>query len=214
MRGRVVARSLVLVVAAVFAANQASAQAQGPGPRSPALVLPVAGTTSAGGTFTGTLSVQRFASRNNQTVIVAVGMIAGTVRDAAGAPVGTLLNGPVEVPVAASQAFSGLAPSGRAIRPAGGPSPAAPRSVTLVQAQQTCGVLHLEFGAITLNVLGVVVTTNPIVLDISGETGGTALLGTLVCQILGALTGAVNLLVGLLNTLLGLLGGLTGGLSA
>jgi hypothetical protein len=73
-------------------------------------------------------------------------------------------------------------------------------------------VLHLELSAITLNILGLVITTSPIVLDILGETGGTNLLGTLVCQILALGTGAVNTLVGLLNQLLGVLGGLTGGL--
>jgi len=156
--------------------------------------------------------VQRFAARDNQ--IVAVGMISGTVVAADGNPVGTLLNGPIEVPVAASQGtLTGVAPSGAAARPVGEAEPQAlPEGVILAQAQQTCGVLHLEFGAITLNVLGVVVTTSPISLDISGETGGTNVLGTLVCQILGTLTNVANL-IGLLNQLLGLLGGLTGGVT-
>jgi hypothetical protein len=103
------------------------------------------------------------------------------------------------------------------VPPSGAPSPAGeaepeglPRGVIL--AQQSCGILHLELGAITLNVLGLVVTTSPIVLDIAGEAGGTNVLGALVCQILAVLTNIVNL-VGLLNQLLGVLGGLTGGLA-
>ncbi len=43
--------------------------------------------------------------------------------------------------------------------------------VMLAQAS-TCGVLHLDLGAINLNLLGVVVTTAPVTIDINGDTGG------------------------------------------
>jgi hypothetical protein len=141
-----------------------------------------------------------------------MGLVTGTVTDAAGRPVGTLLNGPKEIPVIqVSQGTSaGLAPSSSTIRPVGGLERPTPRGLILIQAQQTCGVLHLDLGATTLNVLGLLVTTSPITLDISGNSGGV--LGNLVCQALGLLNSVVNL-AGVLNQVLGVLGGGLGGLT-
>ncbi|HEV8640067.1 MAG TPA: hypothetical protein VGV13_03100 [Methylomirabilota bacterium] len=232
MKVHVGARLFAFVMAAVFVASQAAAQVQGPPSQTPgpeprrgapaALVLPVVGKADAtsGQTFRGTLSVQRFASRTNadgSPQAVAVAMITGTVVDANGTPLSSFLKGPVEIPVTVSQRVStGLAPSGQAARPVGEAEPLAPPD-DVILAQETCGVLNLELGPIplVLDVLGAIVnfTTGPISLDISGETGGTNLLGTLVCRILGTLTGAVENVVGLLNQLLGVLGGLTGGLT-
>ena len=96
------------------------------------------------------------------------------------------------------------------IRPVGGLGRPAPRGLILVQAQQTCGVLHLDLGTTTLNALGLTITTSPITLDISGNSGGV--LGNLVCQALGLLNSVVNL-AGVLNQLLGVLGGGLGGLT-
>jgi hypothetical protein len=224
MRRWLIVRSFVLVLAAVFVANQAAPQAQAFEARDrdderdrsaqATLTLPVTGTVATGGTFTGMLTVQRFARRGNQFAqsgnqVVAVGVITGTVEGRAG-----ILVAPVEVPVTINstpRVSFGLAPSG-ATAMVGNPSPAAPQQGFMLVQAPTCGVLHLELGAITLNILGLVITTSSIVLDILGETGGTNLLGTLVCQILALGTGAVNTLVGLLNQLLGVLGGLTGGL--
>src|SRR5207247_630350 len=85
------------------------------------------------------------------------------------------LNGPKEIPVIVSQGTSaGLAPSSSMIRPVGGLGRPAPRGLILVQAQQTCGVLHLDLGTTTLNALGLTITTSPITLDISGNSGGGA----------------------------------------
>jgi hypothetical protein len=64
-------------------------------------------------------------------------------------------------------------------------------------------------GAVNLNVLGLQVTTQPIAIDVSGDSTGTNVLGNLVCTILTTLNNVVGL-VNLLNQLLGLLGGLTG----
>src|SRR5207249_7943670 len=78
----------------------------------------------------------------------------------------------------------------------------------IILAQQTCSVLNLAIGAIDLNVLGLVVHTDPIALAISGDAAGP--LGAAICLVLNAVGSIVNLL----NTILGLLGGLTGGLGA
>ena len=60
-----------------------------------------------------------------------------------------------------------------------------------------------------LNVLGLQVTTQPISIDVSGDSTGTNVLGNLICTILTTVNNVVGL-VNLLNQLLGLLGGLTG----
>jgi len=67
----------------------------------------------------------------------------------------------------------------------------------------------LELGAVNLNVLGLQVATQPISIDVSGVTGGTNVLGSLICTILETVNNVVGL-VNLLNQLLGILGGLTG----
>jgi len=210
MRRNVIVWSFALVVVVVLAGSQAAAEER-ERRRAPvaALVLPVVGMSRGGEIFTGTLSVQRFTFSNNQ--IFAVGMITGSVTDSAGRPVGTLLNGPREIPVTVSQGTSAsLAPSSK-VRPVSGVEGPTSRGLILVQGQQTCGVLHLDFGATTLNALGLTITTSPLTLDISGDSAGA--LGALVCQILTLLTSVVNT-VGLLNQLLGALGGLVGGLTA
>ena len=177
MRHQILVRSFVLVVAIVVAGSQAAAEGQGRdrgsqerdggsegqdrGSRQGAaagLVVPIVGTTSAGGTFSGTLTVQRFIARGGN--IFAVGLVTGAVT-VPGQPVGTLLNGPKEIPVIVSQGTSaGLAPSSSMIRPVGGLGRRAPRGLILVQAQQTCGVLHLDLGTTTLNALGLTITTS------------------------------------------------------
>lgn len=155
-----------------------------------ALELPITGTF-AGGTFAGTASIDRFAVRDGKAV--AVGFVRGTVRDSAGATLGTVLAGSVEFPVR--------------VEPAGPLTSAAAVSAAVVAQQATCQVVHIELGAVNLNVLGLTVTTMPISIDLSGDTAG--LLGNLVCTLLETLNNVVGL-VDLLNQILGLLIGLLG----
>jgi hypothetical protein len=90
--------------------------------------------------------------------------------------------------------------------------PVTATSDVTVQQQASCPILHLAIGPINLNLLGLVVTTLPIVIDIVAVPGPGNLLGNLLCAIAGlldpggALTNVLNQLVGLLNQLLGLLG--------
>ena len=101
MRDHAVARSLAFVmvmaialmpIQAAVAQEDRESVREGRGSQSAALVLPLSGNVTSGGTgtFRGTLSVQRFARKANQ--IVAVGLITGTL-DPAGGPVGTLVPG-------------------------------------------------------------------------------------------------------------------------
>jgi hypothetical protein len=167
------------------------------------LRLAITGTTDAGTTFTGTFTLQRFAARGD--VVVAVGFIQGS---AAGlAPSTTILRGPVELPVTIG---AGAAAAGASARK----TPGAGRSL-LVQAQ-TCPLLHLDLGAVNLDLLGLQVTTAPIAIDIVAAGGGTDVLGSLICTVLetvGNVIRVVDLLNNILRLVTGLLGGLTGGLA-
>jgi hypothetical protein len=154
------------------------------------LYLPIAGTAPGGATFAGTLSVLKFSQRDGKPV--AIGMVSGSATSSSGTPLGTALTGPIELPVQ--------------VAPGPALTSAAPISV---QQATTCQVLHLDLGAVNLNVLGLTVATQPIAIDVSGTTGGTNVLGTLICTILETVNNVVGL-VNLLNQLLGILGGLTG----
>lgn len=72
----------------------------------------------------------------------------------------------------------------------------------------TCQVLHLELGPLDLDLLGLVVHLDRVVLDITAESGPGNLLGNLLCGIAGLLDGnaPLNAIARLLNQLIGLLG--------
>jgi hypothetical protein len=77
-----------------------------------------------------------------------------------------------------------------------------------VTASGTCQILHLELGPLDLNLLGLVVHLDRVVLDITAESGPGNLLGNLLCGIAGLLDGNAPLsaIARLLNQLIGLLG--------
>ena len=69
----------------------------------------------------------------------------------------------------------------------------------------SCDILHLVLGPLHLNVLGLVIDLNQVVLDITAQRGPGNLLGNLLCAITGLLDGnGINGLANLLNHLLGL----------
>ena len=208
MRNRVVRTVLTLTIIAFCLASESIAQGNGPAARAEGgIVLPITGTTSTRDTFNGLFALQRFESGADGG-IVAVGVISGTVVSSRGRVVGTVLTGPVSLPVAdprSPRTGSTTVPSHqRAVWDHEAPTLAA----GIVLAQETCNVLNLSIGAIDLNVLGLVIHTDPIALEISGDTAGP--LGATICLVLNAVGSIINLL----NTILGLLGGLTGGLGA
>src|SRR5690242_18622399 len=150
--------------------SAAAAAPSAPSAASPAQNIPVTGTfpASPGGTFAGTLNINRFAVQNGQ--LVALGTLSGTV-NSAGAVLGTVTNVPVTLPVAATG---------------------------------TCQILHLTLGPLDLNLLGLVVHLNQVVLDISAQPGAGNLLGNLLCSIANLLNGGgpLSQLVNALNQLL------------
>ena len=133
--------------------------------------VPVTGTTSKGGKFTGAFKIREFSVVNNQ--IVAVGTLTGTIQNAVGNVIGTVLR-TIALPV--------------------------------IFGQADCDILHLELGPLDLNLLGLEVHLNRIVLDIDADpTGG--LLGSLLCAVANLLnTGVITGdLAALLNQILALL---------
>ncbi len=74
-------------------------------------------------------------------------------------------------------------------------------------ASGTCQILHLELGPIDLDLLGLVVHVDKIVIDITAQSGPGNLLGNLLCGIAHLLDQGIptNQLVTLLNNLLALL---------
>ena len=156
------------------------------------------------------MTVQRFVQQDGD--VFAIGAVSGSLSGPAG-PIGTSIFVPVAFPVHVGNGLTGRAER-ELIHPASLSAPNYGACVILAQST-TCVVLHLDLGAVNLNLLGVVVATTPVTIDINGDTGGP--LGNLVCTVLATVNnvgGLVKSLNSLLGVVTGLLGGLTGGLGA
>ena len=135
------------------------------------VTVPVSGTTSKGGKFTGDFAIKEFKVVGDQ--IVAVGTLTGTIQNGVGSVIGTVL-----------------------------------RTIQMIVniTGATCDILHLELGPLDLDLLGLIVHLNKVVLDIDADpTGG--LLGSLLCAVANLLDvgGPLADIVGLLNQILALL---------
>lgn len=85
--------------------------------------------------------------------------------------------------------------------------PLAPTAAGFGPQQVTCNILNLVLGPLHLNLLGLVVDLNQVVLNITGATGAGNLLGNLLCGLFGALNigatlATIEALVGNLNGIL------------
>ena len=83
-------------------------------------------------------------------------------------------------------------------------------AVVPLQVTGTCEILQLELGALDLDLLGLVVHLDQVVLDITAEQGPGNLLGNLLCAVAGLLDsgGPLQGIAQLLNQILAILGGL------
>lgn len=81
-------------------------------------------------------------------------------------------------------------------------------TLPVTQASGTCEILHLELGPLDLDLLGLQVHLDKVVLDISAEQGSGNLLGNLLCAVAHLLdsNAAPRALASLLNAILGALG--------
>jgi hypothetical protein len=126
------------------------------------------------GKVTGRFTPANFAVQDGKAV--ATGTLHSVLTDSAGKQVGTA-DTPVTVPVQ--------------LPGAGG-----------VTTLASCNVLHLVLGPLDLNLLGLVVHLNTVVLDITAQSGPGNLLGNLLCAITNLLNGGLNLPIGTLTALL------------
>jgi hypothetical protein len=80
-------------------------------------------------------------------------------------------------------------------------------TLSLININATCDILHLELGPIDLNLLGLVVHVDKIVIDIDAQSGPGNLLGNLLCAVANLLNanGPLSTLANLLNQILALL---------
>jgi hypothetical protein len=211
MKSMLVRSTSAMVLAFVAAGTPTHAQ-QAPPPA--AVRLPVTGSFHGGGSFDGTVTINRF-EQTSTNQIVAVGFVSG-VLSRGSRTLGTGITGEVRWPVAVRTGGQLLnvrgTPTGNGIaRVAWSPQSQTGRYV-LVQAT-SCAVLDVALGPVNVNLLGAQVALGAVSLNLSG-TQGTPL-GDLVCaasDLLGNVAGLVNLLNSVLGLVTGLLGGLTGGL--
>jgi hypothetical protein len=138
------------------------------------------GTT---GTFNGLLRITGFAVQNN--ALVATGIVTGTVNGVGG--VANSVARTVTIPV-----ITGAT----AARP------------TTAAAAVGCEILHLELGPLDLDLLGLVVHLDKVVLDLTAVPGAGKLLGNLLCSVTNLLNtgGALTQIANLLNQIIGILG--------
>jgi hypothetical protein len=158
---------------------------------------------------------------------VAAALVAGTIAPAASAappqssglttpitgtaPGGATFNGTFDITRFTTQngALAAVGTLTGTLTTALGSFPVGPQVITLpLQAAGTCQILHLELGPLDLNLLGLMVHLDRVVLDITAQQGPGNLLGNLLCGIAGLLdnNASANTIARLLNQLLGLLG--------
>ncbi|GIJ46845.1 hypothetical protein Val02_37310 [Virgisporangium aliadipatigenens] len=135
------------------------------------------------GTVTGTFVPDAFSQQGDQ--VVATGTLVANLVDSAGNPVGTATQ-VTTLPLNLEES--------------GG-------SGDVTAAAVECDILNLVLGPLDLNLLGLEVHLNRVILDIVAVTGAGNLLGNLLCAVAGLLDGVPILatLVDLLNQILELL---------
>lgn len=86
----------------------------------------------------------------------------------------------------------------------------APATLPVVSGDPTCSILNLTLGPLDLNLLGLMIHLNQVVLTITAQSGPGNLLGNLLCAVSNALNGGAPLgaLTNLLNRIIAILNGL------
>ena len=137
-------------------------------------------TDAAGalGSVTGSFTPTKFTNKQGQ--VLATGTLTSTLTDSLGVDLGTVqktVSMPVQLPETAA---------------------ANKDAAALI----TCDVLNLVLGPLHLDLLGLVVDLNRVVLDIVAQSGAGNLLGNLLCAITNLLNGGLNLPLGFIADLL------------
>jgi hypothetical protein len=149
----------------------------------------VHGVAEDGSQLAGTFELRRFQVR--QGALYAVGTLTGTL---ASRPVSAQN---VRIPVIG----------------ASNPAPDGPQGLQAVPTPGACSILSLDLGPLDLNLLGLRVALDPVVLLIEAVPGAGELLGNLLCAVAGLLDGGLGgVLGGLLGNLLTAIANLLNGL--
>ena len=180
--------AVAALVGSLVAISATSALAQGGNnPNTNRLDVPITGVVQNVGAIAGTFKVSRFAMGADGH-IVAIGQLNGTITDTVGNVRSVVTNIAWPVQGRSADAFASCdSDSARA-----------------------CDILELVLGPLHLDLLGLVVDLNQVVLTITGTTGAGDLLGNLLCAITGLFDAASigQQLVNLLNQLVGVLAGI------
>ena len=149
----------------------------------------VHGTAEDGSELNGIFQLRRFQARRD--VLYAVGELTGTLGTT---PVSART---VRIPVVG----------------ASNPAPAGPQGLQAVPTPGACSILSLDLGPLDLNLLGLRVALDPVVLLVEAIPGAGELLGNLLCGVAGLLDGGLGgVLGGLLGNLLTAIANLLNGL--
>ena len=148
----------------------------------------VKGRTSEGGKVTGSFTPTRFVERDG--VLYAKGFLKGKIKDTDGSV--TKFSGIKQLPV---KKINGQVPTN-----------------ARTSSAAACDILNLVLGPLDLNILGLEIHLDQVVLDIVAQPGAGQLLGNLLCAVAGLLDGpppltrALNGIAALLNRILSILG--------
>jgi hypothetical protein len=193
MKERLIAALLLVTLTTTFAVTQVTPLAAAKDKDNASVALPFSAPATVNGmpaVVTGTFNVTRFVARDGK--LLAVGTIIATVPDGAGVR-SIITAATLPVDTTASGSPSAVTASSLAA--------AAPADVS---ALAVCGILHLVLGPLDLNLLGLVVHLDRVVLDISAAPGPGNLLGNLLCAVAALLDGGLPI-ANLLNQIANLL---------
>jgi hypothetical protein len=173
----------------------------GPKPRGEALTFPVAGPmkNAAGAVvanFAGTMNVTQFGFDEATRQLMVTGVLNGTA---------TYVDGTTAPATITNQIVTTTATLTKG-------SEVSSTSSVYQFAAASCGILALDLGPLHLDLLGLVVDLNEVILNITGATGAGNLLGNLLCALTGLLdgVGAFTAIVNLLNSINDILSGIGG----
>jgi hypothetical protein len=155
--------------------------------------VPVTGTLPDGGSFTGTITATKISMDPVTRQLTMTGVVNGTAMKSTG-----------DVVDVANQTFSAPVSINR-------PGAAGAAGIMQPAAQASCGILDLVLGPLHLDLLGLVVDLNQVILDITAVSGAGNLLGNLLCAVVGLLDipGALASITHILDTVNNILSGLT-----
>jgi hypothetical protein len=155
------------------------------------------------GSFAGTFHVTQFGFDQATRQLTVTGVLNGTETFTDGTPAATITDQIVTTNAT-------LRKGGQASATTTAPFQFASSNYSFAA---TCGILLLDLGPLHLDLLGLVVDLNEVILNVTAVSGANNLLGNLLCAVTGLLDGvgalgAILNLISQINALLGAIGGL------